>query len=122
MNNIFKSKSEDEINVILSKLSKSSKNDMLLNSACYGHLDLIKILIESNANINTKDEDDWTPLMIASAKGYNDIVRYLLNCGANINAEDDDLYTALDLARKYKHKITIGILYEHSNEIKNKKK
>ena len=42
---------------------------------------LVKILVENNADVNSLDEDSWTPLHAAASMGFNEIAKYkdLLN-------------------------------------------
>ena len=42
-------------------------------------------LIELGANVNTKDDGGWTPLISATSAGYIDIVKLLIGKGANVN-------------------------------------
>ena len=65
----------------------------------HNHLDILKLLIEKNANIEAIDTDvyymlfishGWTPLILASREGNGEIVKCLLNSGANIETRDDE--------------------------------
>ena len=62
-----------------------------------GHVNIINALIEK-ADVNGKDKNGKTPLMVASEKGYSEIVDILLESRAEVNAEWDE-ETALTLAR-----------------------
>ena len=42
-----------------------------------GHTDIVKLLLESKADIGAKNKNNSTPLIIASDKGYKDIVKIL---------------------------------------------
>ena len=52
----------------------------LLHWACSGkHLDLVNILLDRGFPVDTSDEENWTPLIIAVSVGNSEIVdRYLL--------------------------------------------
>lgn len=51
----------------------------LHNAACFGHLEIVKLLVERGpVNVNPQSHRGFTPLMDASAKGYTDIVKYLI--------------------------------------------
>lgn len=43
---------------------------------------IIRSLIESGANVNAKDEDDISPLLVACEKGYEAIVKSMIESGA----------------------------------------
>lgn len=75
-----------------------------LEKACRYNSDLnvIKLLVKAGADINSKDSDNQTILMIASQYASNpDIIEYLIDNGADVNAVDDDGYTALIGALTY---------------------
>lgn len=55
--------------------------------------------IESEADVNAKDENGVTPLMIASAVGDMKIANDLILSGADIKARDKEGGTALNYAR-----------------------
>lgn len=49
------------------------------------HLDIVKYLIENNADVNFKDYSGRTPLMTASYYGNLEAIKYLIDNGADIN-------------------------------------
>lgn len=58
-----------------------------LHAACYhGRLDIVKLLVESGADIHKLDNHQGSPFLKALASGNPDVVEYLLQKGANINA------------------------------------
>ena len=82
-----------------------------------GYNELVKILIERNADINKQSNNGGTPLIggnqlnklrltkikfyikIASYYGYLDIVKLLINKGAFVNIQENRGYTALILGK-----------------------
>ena len=48
----------------------------------------VKILVEAGADVNAKNEADFTALHGAAFKGLNEIIEYLVAHGADINARD----------------------------------
>jgi ankyrin repeat protein len=55
-----------------------------------GRLDVVKLLIERGATINTKDSDvGFTPLHVASERKHAEIVRYLIGKGAVVDARNE---------------------------------
>ncbi|CCD23404.1 Hos4p NDAI_0B03700 [Naumovozyma dairenensis CBS 421] len=60
-------------------------NSALHEAALNGHLDIVKLLVEHDANVNIQSYEMFqdTPLFDASANGYLDVVEYLLEHGAN---------------------------------------
>jgi len=65
-----------------------------------GHLEIVRVLLEHNADVNSRDKDGLTPLHKAvfsdNSKG-DCIVRLLLEHGANPNARDNKCRTPMHL-------------------------
>jgi ankyrin repeat protein len=47
-----------------------------------GHVDVIKALVDSGANVNTPSNEGATPVYIAAAKGHVDTIKALVGLGA----------------------------------------
>lgn len=54
-----------------------------------GHLDVVKLLLESGANVNARVKDWGTALCSASHNGHLDVVKVLLESGADLNEEGE---------------------------------
>jgi hypothetical protein len=52
-------------------------------------------LIEAGADVNAKDDEGLTPLMIAAHYSTPEMVTLLIDAGADVNAKDDDGQTPL---------------------------
>ena len=63
--------------------------------------------------VNTKDNNNDTPLLIASAKGYFEIVELLLKYQADVFHYDYDGEDAFRLARNYK---ILSLLKKYKSE------
>ena len=64
-----------------------------------GRIEVVKVLIENNVNINAfEEEDGLTPLHIAAGFGYDEIVKLLVNNQASVDAKSFDGTTPLHLA------------------------
>ncbi len=67
----------------------------------FGKKDLsaFKQLIEEGANVNCKNDNNWTLLMMTSNNGMTDFVKYLLSFpNINVNAQNESGWTALMLS------------------------
>ncbi|VDI28919.1 Hypothetical predicted protein [Mytilus galloprovincialis] len=68
-----------------------------------GHTDIVRFLIEANADIDLCDINWGSPLFIASCKGHTDTVRLLLERNANVNICDKYSRSPLYAASKLGH-------------------
>ncbi|CAG2212558.1 unnamed protein product [Mytilus edulis] len=84
-----------------------------LHIACFmGRTDIVRCLIDYNANINMTKEDGTTPLFYACEVGYEDIVRLLLDNGADTQICRMDEKFPLDIATENGHTSIEMILNE----------
>ncbi|MFZ4715110.1 MAG: ankyrin repeat domain-containing protein [Bacteriovoracaceae bacterium] len=60
------------------------------------NFEILKLLIESKADIDFKDKYGRTPLFIFAEKNQLKLIDYLLEKGANINSKDNSGKTVLD--------------------------
>ena len=77
--------------------------DELIEAIEEGSLEVVKMLIESGADVNARYDEGWkfTPLMFAAEMGDVEIVRLLLESGADVNAKDLYEVTALMWAENF---------------------
>ena len=76
-----------------------SGNTALMMAAVENRIDIVKILIAANANLNLQNENGTTALMWAAMSGQ-EIVKFLIDAGADINLKENDGWTALRYARR----------------------
>ena len=100
----------------------------LLNKNNYININVFgiaKILIDNNKNdiekkdveIDFKNKEGYTPLMIASYKGNTDIVKLLLEYNASVDITNNYNYTALIYACIYGNLDVVEILLEHKADM-----
>src|SRR5579864_2311263 len=70
----------------------------LLSAASAGKTDQAQALLGKGADIESRDKNERTPLMLAAQHGHADTVRLLLSKGAQPNARDRFGWTAFGLA------------------------
>ena len=51
-------------------------------------MEVVTLLLERGADVNTTDKDEWTALMYAAAKGQTSVVRVLIEHDADTTEED----------------------------------
>lgn len=73
----------------------------------------IKFLLENGADVNTKDNKDFTLLMYCVQ--YNDLslINLALSYGAKVNVRDISGFAALDYAIKNNNLDVVKLLYEN---------
>lgn len=70
----------------------------LLNAAKQGQLELIKSLVDTGANLDAKDTNGRTGLMLAAEMGRTKVLRYLLSKGVDVDMRDKGGMTAVACA------------------------
>ncbi|WP_407671197.1 ankyrin repeat domain-containing protein [Paraburkholderia phymatum] len=71
-------------------------------AAANGHDDIVKLLLDHDAYIDTGSPNGTTPLMMAARGGHVSTVKLLLDSGADLNVKNQLGLTALDFAKQYK--------------------
>ena len=69
----------------------------------YIKLDVVKLLIERNADVDGRTSTDSTPLRVAAHDGHLDVVRCLVESGADVNARTQYEATPIMVACDYGH-------------------
>jgi ankyrin repeat protein len=92
---------KDIVQILLQHKAEIERQDIYqdgnaLIRACYfHHLEIISLLLDHGANIETRNANGETPLIAASVAGHLDTVSLLLDRGAEVNARNNDGKTAL---------------------------
>lgn len=82
----------------------------LIFAAAGGHHDIVKMLLDEGAKVDTADDDNSTPLMGAAYHGHEQTVRLLLDAGADVDAANVNDWTALIMAAKSGRDQTVRVL------------
>ena len=72
-------------------------------AAGYGHVDIVKLLLDAGADVNERSRVSRTPLIWAAGSGQLNTVRLLLKNGADPDLVDSNGETAADLAAENGH-------------------
>ncbi|CAF0957106.1 unnamed protein product [Rotaria sordida] len=79
----------------------------LHNAAYYGHIDIVRYLLDHKANINARTNNGITALINACYNKYFDIIEILLIYGAQIDIRTNNGYTAIDYLIDYNKNISL---------------
>ena len=82
-----------------------------------GHLKVVELLLSKGAEIDVKDKNHCTPLMLAAENGHNDVSTYLIHHGADISKKDSHDRTALHYASENGHLKVVESLLSKGAEI-----
>jgi len=97
------------------KASQAGQTALML-AVSHGRVDMVKMLLESTADVNMQDEDGSTALMCACEHGHTDIVKILLsNPDCDPSITDNDGSTAMSIAMEAGHRDVGVLLYAHTN-------
>ena len=103
-----------------------NENDQLDNTplhlACAaGFLDTVKVLIEHEAQVDNKNEDEKTPFHMAAENGHVEVVEYILSKDKNAKNDcDEDDNTGLHLAASNKMTNTVELLIESGSDVRKR--
>jgi ankyrin repeat protein len=61
----------------------------------FGHLDVVKWLLDHNADVHVHDDKGDTPLHLAAIEGHLEVARILLEHNAEVNSRNNDGSTPL---------------------------
>ena len=85
----------------------------LSRASCWGHKDVVKLLLDRGAELNKADKYGCIPLHLAAA---HDVVQLLLDRGADPNKANNDGWTPLHLAVYKGRKEAVELLLEGGAE------
>ncbi|XP_054166727.1 ankyrin repeat domain-containing protein 17-like isoform X2 [Oppia nitens] len=89
---------------------EAGANTPLMEAAQEGHLDLVRHLINSGANVNATTSSGDTALMYASENGHTDVAELLLQAGAHLEHEAEGGRTSIMKAARAGHLCTVQFL------------
>ncbi|GLA05528.1 hypothetical protein AnigIFM60653_006020 [Aspergillus niger] len=82
-----------------------------------GQEDIVQMLLERGASIETKSSKYQTPLSLAAANGHERIVQMLLKRGASIETKSSKYQTPLSLAAENGHEKIVQMLLERGASV-----
>ena len=106
---IHRSARQGEVGYIIQHISAGTDVNEVNNSngqialhyaSTHNHLQIIKMLIDNNANINLKDKIGMTPLHLTALGGHKEATKIIIDSGALLNLVNIYGETPLDVALK----------------------
>ncbi len=93
-------------------------NEDLIKSARCGDQTKVKNLLSNGAEVNAKDKNGVTALLLASQNGHREVVEILLAKGAEVNAKEKKYgFTPLMLAAQNGHRGVVEVLLGKGAEV-----
>jgi ankyrin repeat protein len=93
------------------------RNTPLIYAAWYGHVELVRVLLEGGANVDRADVDQNTALHVAAQYGHLDVCRLLLDWGAKVDRLDTWQQTPLHYAAEGGHLSVVKLLVERGADV-----
>jgi len=85
----------------------------------FGRIDVVRLLLDHNADVDARDNDGDTPLLCAAVCGQLKVVQILLDRNVEINARSNDGSTPLHIASEgplgqfERHPDIVQLLLDH---------
>ncbi|KAF6108725.1 fibronectin type III and ankyrin repeat domains 1 [Phyllostomus discolor] len=90
-------------------------------SAVSGDQRVASLLIEGGADVNVRDKDGKTPLMVAVLNNHEELVQLLLDKGADVSVKNEFGKGVLEMARVFDRQNVISLLEERRKQQMPKK-
>ncbi|XP_073934177.1 fibronectin type 3 and ankyrin repeat domains protein 1 isoform X1 [Castor canadensis] len=89
-------------------------------SAVSGNQKVALLLIEAGADVNVKDKDGKTPLMVAVLNNHEQLVQLLLDKGADPSVKNEFGKGVLEMARVFDRQNVLSLLEERKKKVLSK--
>ena len=74
-----------------------------------GNIEVVELHLAAGTDVDTKNENGFTPLHIAASKGYKEVAELLVTNDADVNTKDNGS-TPLHMAAQFGHKAIVELL------------
>lgn len=108
--------------VEIERLGFSFTPQSFLKAIDQGNKDAIHLFLSCGADLEAKDERDWTPLMFAISTRNAELALLLIKCGAKITSRDKNGFTPLHWAAQNGLFSVVEALLEKGAEVNIKSK
>ncbi|KAF3913241.1 Ankyrin-1 [Arthrobotrys entomopaga] len=100
--------------------SESRHTKALLCAAKLRHEKLVRLLLETDANIERADAEDRTPLSHMASSGFETVVQLLLERGADVMSKSRNGRTPLSYAAELGNEAIVQMLLDRNSDIESK--
>ena len=91
-------------------------------AAIHGRLDVVKLLIQNGANVNTAQKGKATPLQLAVISGHIEIAKVLIQNGADVDAVNYYAFgTVLQTAAWHGHIEMVTMLLQNGADVNSRR-
>ena len=97
--------------------SAAGMNDGLLSATARGRFAVVDSLVRGGADVNARNENGSTPLIVAAENDHPALMIFLLDHGANVNSSTTDGMTALHVAASRGDRNMVDTLIERGADI-----
>ena len=104
----------EEMGSVNAPLGNFNSDTLLTLAAKTGDTEIVKLLIDNNADLNITNAYGYTALIWAAQEGHTDIVELLIDNNANLNIQDKHTHTALIWAAQEGHMEIVGLLIDNN--------
>jgi ankyrin repeat protein len=95
----------------------TDRNTLLIYAAMYGHVKVVRVLLEGGANVDRANDGRSTALHLGALYGHLDVCRLLLDWGAKVDHLDKRHYTPLHDAARGGHLSVVKLLVERGADV-----
>jgi ankyrin repeat protein len=99
------------------KSANNGDETALFVAAKNGHANVVKILLENNANVNLFKKNGETSLCVAAKNGHSLVIEHLLKYNASVNQPTNDGVTPLWYASSKGHINVVDVLVQNKADI-----
>lgn len=82
-----------------------------------GSVEVLKVLMEYGANLNSRAKSESLPLHYSSNMGHIEVTRFLLEKGADVDSRNQYGRTPLQYAANFKHTEVVALLLDYGADI-----
>ncbi len=112
--------SKELVELLLSNGAATSIGRPLHDAAKRGHVQVVEVLVAHGADIDKKDSEGRTPLMLSCKNRHKGVSELLIAKGADVNAKSNAGRTALHLACAFGHKDMVELLISKGADVNAK--